>query len=103
MSVKIQGRAIERCGLLLKAMVPDAHPGQPKKTVENAGEKNWVGGQPILSLAQAARDAGLSPWKQKKALAVASIPKATLENMGEKNWVAGEPILSLTQAAKACV
>ncbi len=103
MAVKIQARAIQRCGILLKDFVEKSKGGRPKKsTVENMEEKTHLPHQ-VSSLTAAAKAAGLSPFKKDKVLAVASIPKATLENMGEKNWVAGEPILSLTQAAKACV
>jgi hypothetical protein len=74
---------------LLKALVPDAKPGPvkgaAKMTIENMGEKIQLMGQPNITLTQAAKDAGLSPYKQKKVLAVASIPKGQFDAMVESD------------------
>jgi hypothetical protein len=89
MAVKIQSRAIQRCGQLLKALVPDAKPGPvkgvAKMTIENMGEKIHTGGHKNITLTQAAKSAGLSPYKQAKVLAVASIPKGQFDAMVESD------------------
>lgn len=64
--LRIQARAIERCGELLKQIEP-AKPG-PKPELRD-------GAVPQLGREQAARDAGLSERQRKTALRIASIPK----------------------------
>ena len=73
MADRIQARAIDRCGELLKAI----EPGKP-------GPRS-VGASPPISRAQAARDAGLSRDQRHTALRVASIPRDEFERLVESD------------------
>ena len=78
MAVKIQARAIKRCGELLREFKPGKG-GRPKKNGKPGGEL------PLVSRAQAARDAGMSRDQKRTALRVASIPDDEFEEAVESD------------------
>lgn len=77
MAVRIQARAIDRAGKLLK-QIEKGTGGQPYQK----GKISTRGGTPP-SRTQAARDAGLSDDQRKKALRVASVPEDVKETIIE--------------------
>ena len=70
MAMRIQARAIRRCGELLRKIEPNKG-GRPSKTRE--------GDHPSLSRKQAAEDAGLSEHQRKTAIRVATVPEEEFE------------------------
>lgn len=75
MADRIQARAIRRCGELLHAITP-APGGRPEKL---------RGALPLVSRAQAARDAGLSRDQKRTALRVAGIAAEDFETAIESD------------------
>ncbi len=71
---KIQARAIQRCGELLKAIQRPAQGGRPKENGTGAG---------TVSRREAARDAGLSKRQQVTATRVANVPEAEFKRLVE--------------------
>lgn len=69
-AMRIQARAIRRCGELLKKIERPEQGGRPKQNGSGAGP---------VSRAGAARDAGLSSRQRRDALRVASIPADRFE------------------------
>jgi hypothetical protein len=74
MTKRIQARAYDRMGELLKAISPKAEP--PAKG-QNRGNAS-----PIPSRAEVACDAGISPDQMKNAIRVNNIPRDTFEEQG---------------------
>lgn len=68
-SMRIQSRAVRRCGELLKEF--DAR-GRPSEEIREVAHPN-------LSQAAAAREAGMSEHQRKQAVRVASVPSAHFE------------------------
>lgn len=76
MADRIQARAIRRCGELLREIKPSKGGRPPEK----------LGGTPpLVSRAQAAKDAGLSSDQRKQALRVANVPSEDFEAAIESN------------------
>lgn len=75
-AARIRGRAIRRCGELLKAMEPQ--PGK-RTDIPVVTAVQPRGDVPPRSRTEAARDAGLSRDQQKTALRVGSIPAEDFE------------------------
>lgn len=65
---RIQGRAVRRCGELLKQVDGRGRPSENKE-----------GALPVLSQREAAAAAGISPHQQKTAVRVANIPEPAFE------------------------
>ena len=76
MSIRIQARAIKRCGQLLDEIKPGT-PGPAPAEIK-------AGALPQLTRSQAATDAGLSEHQRKTALRVASIPHKVFEAQVEQ-------------------
>jgi ParB family chromosome partitioning protein len=75
-AIRIQSRAIERCGLLMK-QIPSG-----KGQNQNISEGDHTN---VLTRKQAATDAGLSEHQRNTALRIASIPSAELDRMIESD------------------
>jgi predicted transcriptional regulator len=82
-AIRIQGRAIKRCGQLMREMTPDRgqnaegrSPGRPKKNGADNG---------TITRSQAARAAGLSKRQQNTAIQVSNIPDAEFERLVESD------------------
>jgi hypothetical protein len=75
MAVRIQARAIKRCGELLKTF--SKGDGRPPKNGAATG--------PVSTQRSAARDAGLSKRQEKQAVNVADVPKDTFEELVESD------------------
>lgn len=81
MADRIQMRAIDRMGELLKA-ITEGHAGRP--AIASTSTNGKLGGPlPPISRAQAARDAHISRDQKRTALRVASVPRATFEALVE--------------------
>jgi hypothetical protein len=81
LSRRIQARAIERCGELLK-QIPEAKPGPKHELADGAGSELLP---PRTGRMQAAKEAGLSERQAVTALRVANIPKDEFERQVESD------------------
>lgn len=77
MAERIQARAINRCGELLK-QIPDNNRGRPAKDIPDGSVTN-------ITRAEAAEQAGMSERQRVTALRVASIPRAEFERLVESD------------------
>lgn len=82
MAVRIQARAIRRCGELLKEIESARGGNRGGGRPSNNGNQK-EGALPLVSRTQAARDAGLSEHQQKTALRVANVPVQQFESAVE--------------------
>jgi len=88
MAIRIQARAIRRCGELLKEIEID-YDRHTNKTDQSLGTLS------LITRGKAAKQAGLSRWQKETAIRVANIPAKTFDDAIE-----GDDLLTITELAE---